>query len=92
MAVDRATPIRRADAAADVGLSELVAALLLERDLGVGQERGDVLRGGRLGVGLGLGLCRPAVWGWLAAAGSRALPDGSRSSTPVGTGVGLTPA
>jgi len=51
MAVDRATPSRPADAAADVGLSELVAALSLASDLGVGQPMEHVLRGCRLAVG-----------------------------------------
>jgi len=50
MAVDQATPSRRADAA-EVGVAELVAALSLASDLGVGQPMEHVLRGCQLAVG-----------------------------------------
>ena len=51
MAVDRATPRRRVGAAAEVGLAELVAALSLASDLGVGQPMEHVLRGCLLAIG-----------------------------------------
>ena len=51
MAVVRATPGRRADAVHEVRLAELVAALSLASDLGVGQPMEHVLRGCLLAVG-----------------------------------------
>ena len=51
MAVAHATPGRRADAAVEVNLAELIAALSLASDLGVGQPMEHVLRGCLLAVG-----------------------------------------